>query len=67
MTKGTAGKVVATRPAEIGGISGSIGLLIAKAAGVDDPDTIVAIGVVIGFIPALVTYIVNLVATLHGE
>lgn len=50
---------VKQRPAETGGIAGAIGLLIAKAAGVEDPDTIVAIGIVVGFIPAAITFCVE--------
>lgn len=53
--------LVAARPAEVGGIAGSIGLLIAKAAGIEDPDTIVAIGAVVGFIPAVITWIVEII------
>lgn len=47
------------RPAETAAFLSAMGLLIAKAFGVDDPDTIVAIGVVIGFVPTIVTTIVE--------
>jgi hypothetical protein len=46
------------RPAETAAIAASIALLICKAAGVNDPDTLTAMAVVIGFIPAAVTWIV---------
>lgn len=46
------------RPAEIGGIAGAIAFLIARAAGVTDPYTVTAIGTVVGFIPAAITWIV---------
>lgn len=49
------------RPAEVGGIAGSVALLVAKLLGVNDADTIVALGVVIGFIPAAITFVVELV------
>jgi len=52
--------VVKTRPAETTAIAASVALLICKAAGVDDPDTLTAMAVVIGFIPAAVTWIVTL-------
>lgn len=58
-------KLEAARPAEIGGISGAVGLLIARLAGISDPDTIVAIGAVVGFIPAAITYLVSVIRTLH--
>lgn len=46
------------RPAETGGVAGVFGLLIARVFGVDDVDTITAIGVVIGVIPAAITLLV---------
>lgn len=56
-------KLVAARPAETGGIAGSIGLLVGRAAGIKDPDTLVAIGVVLGFVPAAITWLVTLIRT----
>lgn len=50
-----------SRPAESAGVAAALGLLIARIAGVEDADTIVAIGIVIGFIPAAVTWTVELV------
>lgn len=55
--KGTG--LVAARPAESAGIAGAAGLLLARVLGVSDPDTIVAIGAVIGFVPAAVTWLVT--------
>lgn len=55
----TPGKdTVANRPAESGGIAGAFALLICHLFGVDDPDVLVAIGLVIGFIPAAITWLV---------
>jgi hypothetical protein len=49
------------RPAELSAIAGSIAFLICYFAGVDDPGVLAALGAVIGFIPAMVTWIVTLV------
>lgn len=46
------------RPAETGGIAAAIGLLVAYALGLNDPTVVVALGVVIGFVPAAITWIV---------
>ena len=48
------------RPAETSGVAASIALLICRLLGVDDADTIVALGIVVGFVPAAVTWVVNL-------
>ena len=45
-------------------MAGAIALLIAWIAGVDDVGVIAAIGIVVGFIPAAVTW---LVVTLRGK
>lgn len=50
-----------TRPAETTAAAAAIALLITKLLGVDDADVLVALGIVIGFIPAIVTWIVELV------
>jgi len=50
----------ARRPAETTAAASAIALLIVKALGVDDPDTLVALAVVIGFIPTIVTWIVQM-------
>lgn len=46
------------RPAESAGIAGTIGLLIARVAGVHDVDTVTVIGAAVGAVPALVTFLV---------
>lgn len=48
-----------TRPAETGGVAASLALLVCRLLGVDDADTIVALGIVIGFIPAAITWVVS--------
>lgn len=50
----------AKHPAELGGVAGAIAVLIAHFAGITDADTIVALAVVVGFIPAAVTFTVEL-------
>jgi len=47
-----------SRPAETGGVAGAITVLIASLLGVTDPTTLTALAVVIGFIPAAITWIV---------
>jgi hypothetical protein len=54
-------RFVRRRPAETGGIAGALALLVARGAGVDDPNTIVALATVIGFAPAGVTWLVELI------
>lgn len=56
-----------TRPAETGGVAGSIGLLIAYALGLDDPAVIVAIGAVLGFVPAAITWTIELIRGRAGS
>lgn len=46
------------RPAETGGVAAAVAVLIAHLLGVTDPTTLTAIAVVIGFIPAAITWIV---------
>jgi hypothetical protein len=53
----------AQRPAEYAGVAGSVALLVAHLLGVDDAATITSLAVVIGFLPAAVTWIVTLVKT----
>ncbi len=52
-----AAKTVGRRPAESAGVAGSIALLVARIFGVKDPDTILAGAVVIGWLPAAVTWL----------
>jgi hypothetical protein len=56
-------RTATSRPAETGGIAGALAVLIAHAFGLNDPDVIVALIVVIGAIPTLITAIV---AYRHG-
>lgn len=49
------------RPAEVGGVAGGIALLVAHLLGVNDVSTVVALGTVIGFVPAAITWIVTLI------
>lgn len=48
------------RPAESGGVASSIALLVCYALGVDDAGVVVAIGAVVGFVPAGITWLVEL-------
>lgn len=48
------------RPAETGGVASYIALLIGYIAGIDDPGVLVALAGVVGFIPAAITWLVNL-------
>jgi len=48
------------RPAETTAVAASLALLIANILGVDNPETLTALAVVIGFIPAIVTWIVEM-------
>jgi len=52
------------RPAELGGIAGAIAFLIARIVGLHDSATVTAIGTVVGFIPAAITW---LVVTIKGD
>lgn len=51
--------MISRRPAESAGVAGSVGLLIAYALGIDDATVVVAIGAVVGFVPAAITWLVN--------
>lgn len=46
------------RPAESAGATGGIALIIARVAGVKDPDVLVALGALVGLIPSAVTLLV---------
>lgn len=47
------------RPAETTALAAALAFLIARAAGLDDDETMTALTVVIGALPALITWIVN--------
>ncbi len=55
--------LVRTRPAETGGVASAMALLIAYACGVKDTGVIIALGVVVGFVPAAITWTVEVVRT----
>lgn len=48
------------RPAETVGVAAAVAVLIAYFAGIDDPGLIAAMAVIVGFIPAAVTWCVEL-------
>lgn len=48
-----------SRPAESSGLAGAVALLIGYAAGIRDPEIIVAMSVVIAGLPAVVTGLVE--------
>lgn len=48
----------ARRPAETSGVAGAVALLVARLLGfVDDADAVVALAMVLGALPAVVTWI----------
>jgi hypothetical protein len=51
---------VRARPAESLSVAGAVAILAARLLGVDDPDTIVAMAVVVGAMPAGFTWLVEL-------
>lgn len=56
------GNIIQRRPAEIAGpVAMAIAGLLCKLIGVEDPDTILYLAVVVAFVPMAVTWIVNLV------
>ncbi len=58
---------VASRPAESAGIAASVAVLIVTALGVDDRKVYAALVVVVGFVPAAVTFLVELVRGRKGS
>lgn len=52
-------KTASRRPAETTAALGALALVIARACGVKDPDTLTTIGVGVGSLPAIVTGIVE--------
>lgn len=49
-----------SRPAETAGVTTALAFLAARALGVDNDDTITGLAIVIGFVPAAVTWLVTL-------
>ena len=52
------------RPAESGGVAGALALLVAHLFGVNDATVIVSLAVVVGFVPAAITW---LIVTFKGK
>ena len=50
----------ARRPAESAAVGGAVALIIGYFLGVDNPGVLTAIGVVIGALPGIVTWLVEL-------
>ncbi len=61
VTANGATRKLAQRPAESAGVAASVAVLIVTALGVDDPKVYAALVVVVGFVPAAVTFLVELV------
>lgn len=47
-----------SRPAEIGGGLAAVAFLVAHLLGITDAQTLTALGTVVGFIPAVITWLV---------
>lgn len=47
-----------SRPAEVGGGLAAVAFLVAHLLGVTDAQTLTALGTVVGFIPAVITWVV---------
>lgn len=54
-------QAVQRRPAESAGVAGAAALLVAHLLGVTDATTITSLAVVLGFVPAGVTWLVTLI------
>lgn len=53
-------QLVKDRPAEVGaGAAGAVAFLIGRLLGVDDTPTLLALTVVVGVVPAAITWLVN--------
>jgi hypothetical protein len=55
------------RPAEFGGLAAAVVVLIAYSAGLDDPAVIAALTVIVGAIPGVITWIVELTGGLRDR
>lgn len=51
--------IVKRRPAESGAVAGAVALLLGFWFGIDEPGVLVAFGVVIGAVPAGITWLVE--------
>ena len=52
--------VVGRRPAESAGLAGAAAIVLADLLGLDDPQVITALAVVVASLPAVVTWLVEL-------
>lgn len=55
------------RPAETFTVVAALALLIGRLLGIDDPDVITALSVVLGFLPTAITWIVSTVRSTEGD
>jgi energy-converting hydrogenase Eha subunit B len=54
-------QLVRNRPAETGSLAAALAVLICYLLGVDDPGVLAALVVVVGALPSVITWIVELV------
>ena len=52
--------VVSRRPAESAGVAGAVAIVAADLLGLDDPQVITALAVLVASLPAVVTWLVEL-------
>ena len=57
---------VGRRPAESGGVATAVAALIARAAGVRDPDTLTYLIIVVGAVPAAITFVISALRKRNG-
>lgn len=58
---------VKSRPAETGGVATAAAALIARAFGVKDADTLTYLIIVVGAVPAAITFLVGLIKRRNGQ
>lgn len=58
---------VTRRPAETGGVATAAAALIARAFGVKDPDTLTYLIIVVGAVPAAITFLIGQVRRRNGR
>jgi hypothetical protein len=52
--------IVKQRPAETTTLASAVAVLIAYVLGLDEPEVVLALAVVLGFVPAVVTWVVEM-------
>jgi hypothetical protein len=52
---------VTNRPAETGGVAGGVAILVGHILGINDAGTLAALALVLGFLPAGITWMVTLI------